>query len=125
MIEQFKEIVGVQSYSTFLDVLKKIGPDARTHRISVVIAAIMRFALMKVPRDCEEGTLGKALVALDEEPYLASEESGEYQLVFDLVDDLCREAGIRNLRESSRVAPYSVAESAIREYTGWYDIPWE
>ncbi len=85
----------------------------------------MRFVLMKVPSDCEEGTLGKALVALDEEPYLATEESKEYQLVFDLINDLCREAGIRNLRESSRGAPYSVAESAIAEYTEWYNMPWE
>jgi hypothetical protein len=125
MIEQFKEIVGAQSYSAFLNLLKEIGPDARTHRISVVIAAIMRFALMKVPRDCGEGTLGKALVALDEEPYLVAEESEEYQLVFDLIDGLCREAGIHNLRESSRGTPYSVAESAIAEYTEWYNMPWE
>ena len=80
---------------------------------------------MKFPEDCEEGTLGNALVALDEEPYLAAEESREYQLVFNLIDDLCREAGIRNLRESSRGEPYSIAESAITEYTEWYNMPWE
>jgi len=38
MIQEFKEIIGAQSYSTFLRVLKEIGPDARTHRISVVVA---------------------------------------------------------------------------------------
>jgi len=125
MIQEFKEIIGAQSYSTFLRVLKEIGPDARTHRISVVIAAMLRFALSKLPPDCEDGTLAQALVTLDEEPYLAAEQSEEYELVFDLIDELCREAGMSNLRESARGTPYSIAENTIAEYIAWYNMPWE
>lgn len=125
MIDEFKEIIGVQSYSTFLRMLKEIGPDARTHRISVVIAAMLRFARSKLPPDCEGGTLAHALVTLDEEPYLAAEESEEYQLMFDLIDDLCDETGMRNLRESARGELYSIADNAIAEYTAWYSMPWE
>ena len=125
MLEEFKGIVGAQSYSTFLRMLKEIGPDARTHRISVVIAAMLRYARSKLPPDCEDGTLAQALVALDEEPYLADEESEEYELVSDLIDKLCQEAGMRNLRESSRGESYSIAESAIAEYAAWYNMPWE
>lgn len=125
MIQEFKEIIGAQSYSTFLRMLKEIGPDARTHRISVVIAAILRFALCKLPPDCEDGTLAQALVTLDEDPYLAAEQSEEYELVFDLIDELCREAGMSNLRESARGTPYSIAENTIAEYIAWYNMPWE
>ena len=125
MIQEFKEIIGAQSYSTFLRVLKEIGPDARTHRISVVIAAMLRFALSKLPPDCEDGTLAQALVTLDEDPYLVAEQSEEYELVFDLIDDLCREAGMSNLRESARGTPYSIAENTIAEYIAWYNMPWE
>ncbi len=125
MIEEFKEIVGAQSYSAYLQMLKEIGPDARTHRISVVIAAMLRFASRNLPPDCEEGTLAHALVTLDEEPYLAAEESEEYELVFDCIDELCDEAGMRNLRESSRSGPYSIADNAIAEYTTWDNMPWE
>ena len=125
MIQEFKEIIGAQSYSTFLRVLKEIGPDARTHRISVVIAAMLRFALSKLPPDCEDGTLAQALVTLDEDPYLVAEQSEEYELVFDLIDELCREAGMSNLRESARGTPYSIAENTIAEYIAWYNMPWE
>jgi len=125
MIQEFKEIIGAQSYSTFLRVLKEIGPDARTHRISVVIAAMLRFALSKLSPDCEDGTLAQALVTLDEDPYLVAEQSEEYELVFDLIDELCREAGMSNLRESARGTPYSIAENTIAEYISWYNMPWE
>ncbi|UCG65345.1 MAG: hypothetical protein JSW12_22645 [Deltaproteobacteria bacterium] len=125
MIQEFREIIGAQSYSTFLRVLKEIGSNARTHRISVVIAALLRFALTKVPPDYEDGTLAQALVTLDEDPYPAAEESEEYELVFDLIDELCREAGMSNLRESARGTPYSIAENTIAEYIAWYNMPWE
>jgi hypothetical protein len=125
MLEEFRKIIGTQSYSTFLRMLKEIGPDARTHRISVVIAAMLRFALNKLPPDCEDRTLAQALVTLDEQPYLAAEQSEEYELLFDLIDEICRETGMHNLRESSRGALYNIAENAIAEYTGWYKMPWE
>ena len=125
MLEEFKDIIGAQSYSAFLRVLKEIGPDARTHRISVVIAVMLRFALSKLPPDCEDGTLAQALLTLDQEPHLATEESEEFELLFDLIDELCREAGMRNLRESARGESYSIAENAIAEYAAWYDMPWE
>ena len=125
MIQEFKEIIGAQSYSTFLRMLKEIGPDARTHRISVVIAAMLRFALSKLLLDCEDGTLAQALVILGEEPYPVTEQSEEYELVFDLIDQLCREAGMSNLRESARGTSYSIAENTIAEYIAWYNMPWE
>ena len=125
MIKEFKKILGTQTYKTFLKVLKEIGPDARTHRISVVIAEMLQFARSTLPADCDEGTLAQALIALEEEPYLAGEESNEYDMVFDLIDELCDEAGMRNLRESSRGESYSIADNAIAEYTGWYNMPWE
>lgn len=123
--EEFKDIIGAQPYSAFLHLLKEIGPDARTHRISVVIAAMLHYALSKLPPDCEEGTLAQALVTMAEEPYGAAEGSAEYGLVFDLIDELCRKAGMRNLRESARGESYSIAENAIAEYAAWYNMPWE
>jgi len=125
MLKEFKKIIGNQSYSTFLSLLKEIGPDARAHRISVVIAAMLRFALEKLYREGENGTLCQALVALDKEPYLAAEASEEYERLFELIDEMCREAGLRNRRESARGESYSIAENAIAEYIAWYHMPWE
>ena len=110
MLKEFKKIIGNSSYSVFINQLQVIGSDARTHRIRVVIAAMLRFALEKGYREGEDGTLCQALLALDEEPYLAVEESEEYERLFELIDEICREAGLRNLRESARGESYSVAE---------------
>ena len=125
LLEEFKEIIGGQELLSFLSLLKEIGPDARTHRISVVIASILRFAVNKLPAHCEDGSLAHALIMIDQEPYLAHEQSDEYELVFDFIDCLCKEAGILNQRESARGEDYSIAENAILEYTAWYNMPWE
>ena len=78
MLQQFEEIVGKQMYAAFIRMLKEIGPEARTQRISVVIAAMLRYALDQLPPDCEEDTLDEALLEIVEEPYLAEEESTQY-----------------------------------------------
>jgi hypothetical protein len=125
MVDEFKEIVGDQHFSSFLTLLKEIGPDARTHRISVVIASILRFAVNQLPPECEDGSIAQALLVLDEEPYLAHEQSDEHEMVFDLVDGLCSEANMMNERESTRGEGYSIAENVILEYATWYNRPRE
>ncbi len=123
MVDEFKKIVGDQHFSSFLALLKEIGPDARTHRISVVIASILRFAVNQLPAECEDGTIAQSLLLLDEEPYRAHEQSDEHEMVFDLVDGLCSEANMMNERESARGEGYSIAENVILEYAGWYNRP--
>ncbi len=125
LIDEFKEIIGDQQFLSFLALLRNIGPEARTHRISVVIASILRFAVNHLPADYEDGSIAQALLTLDEEPYLAHEQSDEYEMVFDLIDGLCNEAGMMNERESARGEDYSIAENAILEYAAWYNMPWE
>lgn len=124
-LEELKDIIGEKQLKSFLALLKDIGPDARTHRITVVIASILRFAVNQLPPDCEDGTLSQALITLDEERYLAYEQSDEYGLVYDLIDSLCTEVGMQNERESSRGESYSIADIAILEYAAWYNMPWE
>lgn len=125
LLDELKDIIGNEQYSSFLELLKEIGPDARTHRISVVIASILRFAVNKLPPDCDEGTLSQALIILDEEPYLADEQPDEYELVYSVIGSICTEAGMQNERQSSRGDGYSIADNAIMEYTAWYNMPWE
>jgi hypothetical protein len=74
LLEEFKEIVGEQELQSFLSLIKGIGPDARTHRISVVIASIMRFAVNQLPAHCEDDALAQAVIMLDQEPYLVHEQ---------------------------------------------------
>jgi hypothetical protein len=125
MLKRLKNIIGNKSYSALLEMLKEIGPDARTHRISVVIGAMLRLALNKCIIDGLDNKICEALVIFDEEPYLVAERTDEYEVLSDLIDSLCREAGIVNYRESARGESYSIAENSISEYTSWYNMPWE
>ncbi len=105
--------------------MRNIGPEARTHRISAVMASILRFAVNQLPPDCEDDSLAQALLTLDEEPNLAHEESDVHKMVLELIDGLCNEAGMMNKRESARGEDYSIAENTILEYAAWYNMPWE
>jgi len=64
-LDEFRQIIGEGLFSSFLELLTEIGPDSRTHRISVVIAGILRFALGKTTDDYEKGSLAEALVVLE------------------------------------------------------------
>lgn len=125
MLDEFEGIIGTETYSVFLNILEEIGPDARTHRISVVIAAMMQFALNVLLTDYQDGLLARALMVLSEEPHLALEGSEEAEVLYDFIDKLCDAAGMLNERESARGTQYSIAENAIAEYAGWYAMPWE
>lgn len=125
VLQEFKKIVGKQRYSAFIDLLKEVGPDARTHRISVVFAAMLQYAMQKVSEDDEETQLYLALARLEEEPYLASEKSEEYETLYELIDAICKESGMQNSRESARGDSYSIADSAIVEFASWDNMPWE
>lgn len=70
MLRELEQIIGKEAYSVFLDMLQTIGPHARTHRISVVIAALLRYACHHVPDKPEEGSLGEALLFVREQPSL-------------------------------------------------------
>ena len=125
IIEEFKELIGEQTYTAFIQMLKAIGPYARTHRIAVVFAAMLQYALSQATPDPIEGTLGDALLQLGENPWDIDEQADEYKIVFDLIDVICKEAGMRNKRVNSRGTRYSIAESAIDEYIAWYNMQWE
>ena len=125
MLKEFKKIIGNNSYSVLLDMLKEIGPAARTQRISVVIGAMLRFALNKCIIDGLDDKICLALITIDEEPYLVGEITDEYEVLAALIDNLCREAGMKNYRESAKGDSYSIAENAIAEYASWYNMPWE
>ncbi len=125
MLEEFENIVGSDVYGAFLKMLKAIGPHARTHRISVVIAGMLKYAVHQLPDHPEEGSLGEALWAVEEGGCTAYDPSPESEKLRELIDRLCREAGMVNERTNSRGNPYSIADNSIAEFAGWYSMPWE
>ena len=124
MLEEFEKIVGTERYSVFMEMLEQIGPDARTHRISVVIAAMMQFALDELINDYMDGPLARALIAFGEnDPDSGGKDEAE--ALYEFIDELCSEVGMTNERESARGDSYSIAENVIEVYSNWYAMPWD
>lgn len=122
MLEEFRDMVGEKHYESFMALLKEIGPDCRTTRISVVIAGFLRFALKRTGEDLEEGGLAETLAIADGARDLESEECGTLS---ELIGRICEEAGMRNHRVSAGGIGYTIAEHTVSEYVEWYSLPWE
>jgi hypothetical protein len=69
----------------------------------------------------EEGSVAQAL--LDATDGGDPDEVGEY--LYDIVDQLFKDAKVKHKRMSARVEDYSIAESALDEYVRWFGMPWE
>ncbi len=110
--------VGKDVYRIWVRMLKKIGPQGRTHRLAVVVAAMLQYASF-------QGKGGAQLATV----LLEGEEDEEYgdisPAALRVVQSLFKDAGVKWKRRSSRGQEYSVAEEAAREYVKWDDYPWE
>lgn len=119
-----KEIVGDEVYSVWVDMLQRLVPDGRIHRLAPTIASMLHYAsevaYEKYGRDPEEGSVAYSLIASGEGDY---DEDGDSLL--PIVERLFKDSQVKSKRTSSKGIDYSIAESAIREFVNWYSMPWE
>jgi hypothetical protein len=119
-----KEIVGGKVYSVWADMLRRLVPEGRTHRLAPTIAAMLQYALEvadeKYGSDAQEGSLAYLLCAFSEE---ADDETKD--LLLPIVERLLEDSGVKAKRKSARGVEYSIAEAAIQEFSNWYSMPWE
>jgi hypothetical protein len=122
--DSLKKIVGSKVYSVWVDMLRRLVPEGRTHRLAPTIAAMLQYALEvaeeKYGGDPEEGSLVYLLCALSEE---ADDETKD--LLLPVVERLLEGAGVKAKRKSARGIEYSIAEAALQEFINWYSMPWE
>jgi hypothetical protein len=119
-----QDVVGKETYSVWLNMLREIVPDGRTHRLSVVVAAMLHYATViagKLDEDAlEQGSVAWSLMNANE----GGPDEVQREL-HDVVKRLARDADITFDRVSKRGEPYSIADEAYNEYCRWYDYPWE
>ena len=120
-----QDVVGKETYSIWVDMLRELVPDGRTHRLSVVIAAILQYALDKSVkikhRNEEEHSVAMSLIDADDAGY----PDGIKALIHDVVDRLFKDAGVSYERISKRGEQYSIADEAYNEFARWFDYPWD
>ncbi len=119
-----KQIVGQTKYSVWVDMLRQLVPEGRTHRLAPLVAGMLQHATTivyeKYGDEPEEGSVAQVLL-LATEAYDPSEAEDLSELVAQLFDD----ANVSYERTSSRSDDYSIVERAIYEFIHWYDMPWE
>ena len=120
-----QDVVGKETYSIWVDMLRELVPDGRTHRLSVVIAAMLQSALDKSVkikhRNEEEHSVAMSLIDADDAGY----PDGIKELIHDVVDRLFKDAGVSYKRVSKRGEQYSIADEAYNEFARWFDYPWD
>ena len=120
-----EEIVGRKVYSVWTDMLHKLVPGGRSHRLAPTVAAMLQYAAeiahKKHRAKAPEGSVAYSLLVGWEE----SDEGTVEPLLLPIVEQLFKDSRVRSKRVSSRGDGYSIAESAIHEFRHWDDMPWE
>ena len=129
--EDLRSLVGEPIFSAWLETLRTIVPDGRTHRLAVVIAGMLAHAAeaaRRLPRSRRRGPLVDMLIDPTEVCSTANEytsDDGPFHPLEDLVVGLFLDAGVEHRRMNSRGDGYSIISSAVYEYLHWFDMPWE
>lgn len=120
-----QDVVGKEMYAAWVDMLRKLVPGGRTHRLSVIIAGMLQYTL-EVAEKIESRNEDKhsaAMSIID-----AAEEGNPDHIkgsIHDLVDRLFMDAGVEYERISKRGEHYSIADEAYSEFARWFDYPWD
>ena len=100
--------------------LKVLVPGGRTHRLSVVVAAMLMYASAVVDAD-DDDELAQAIVGTTE----SADPDDFPDLVHTAFAKLFKDAGVQFKRTSAKGAGYSILEEAFMEYARWEEYPWD
>jgi len=118
-------VVGQETYSVWVNMLRMLAPDGRTHRLSVLVAGMLQYAYRMADEQADEDLPDDAVA----KSLLDSAEVFDVSEVEDLLNDvmvqLFGDAGVQYVRTSSRGQSYSIIEDAFEQFMHWFDMPWE
>jgi signal-transduction protein with cAMP-binding, CBS, and nucleotidyltransferase domain len=120
-----QDVVGKETYSVWVEMLRALVPGGRTHRLSVVVAGMLQYALEKAEmikhKNEEEHSVAMSLIDAADAGYL----DGIKELIHDVVDRLFKDAGVSYERVSKRGDHYSIADEVYNEFASWFNYPWD
>jgi len=119
-----KDVVGAKNYAVWVEMLKRLVPHGRTHRLSVVVAGMLQVAHIIALEKKRPNVKAKELLAIFESAYENDEENG-VELLLKVTEELFRDAGVRFKRVNSKGKGYSIAEEAVHQFLNWEAMPWE
>jgi hypothetical protein len=121
----FRAVVGAETYEVWVRMLRRLVPDGRTHRLSVMLAGMLHYAVVMAAGNGDEAEDERSLAASLLEASEASDPSKIKELIHDAVVELFNDAKVRFERTNARGDKYSLAEDSYEEFIHWFDMPWE
>ena len=120
-----QDVVGPETYAVWVNMLRALVPDGRTHRIAPLVAGMLQYALTVAPDDQDEDAGAPSVAASLIDSTETSDPDEVKALLHDVVVRLFKDAGVKFERTNARGARYSIADSIYGEYVSWFDMPWE
>jgi hypothetical protein len=119
----FRTVVGADTYEVWVRMLRELVPDGRTHRLAVMLAGMLQYAvgMAAAKGHKDEPSLAASLLEASE----ATDPSEVEELIHYAVVQLFKDAKVRFERRNARGDKYSVAEDSYEEFIHWFDMPWE
>src|SRR3990172_9605792 len=116
-----QDVVGQETYSVWINMLRSLVPDGRTHRLAPLVAGMLQYALTIAGEEAGDDSVAQSLIESAE----AFEPEEVKRLLHDVVARLFKDAGVSYKRTSASGEDYSIADSVYYEYIHWFDMPWE
>ena len=119
--QSLQQVVGSVTYTTWVDMLRRLVPNGRTHRLAPLVAGMLQYAtLLANDMNNEEPVVQRLQEAAE-----AYDPEEAKPLLLPVIDQLFADAGVSYQRTNARGRGYSIADEIIYEYVQWYDMPWE
>jgi hypothetical protein len=119
-----REIAGDDVYEVWVTMLKKLVPDGRTHRLSVLVASMLAYASSVAwssrDTDDEDDPAYPLLTASD-----GVDDEEALRLLKPMLTQLFKDAKVKHEQASSRGERYSILWEATIEFCRWHNYPWE
>ncbi|APJ02797.1 hypothetical protein [Silvanigrella aquatica] len=114
-----KKLVGSEVYDVWVNMIKILVPNARTHRISVIVAGMLHYALdqsyLKEHKD-------NSLTHILQESYDNNEADEE---LFNAIKLIFNKAKVKYTRKNSKGDQYCIIENSLNQFFHWESMPWE
>jgi hypothetical protein len=122
--EMIKDVVGSKNYNVWMEMLRRLVPYGRTHRLSVVVASMLQVAYEIAQEKEESNAKARKLFSIFESANEHDDENGIKPLL-KITEQVFKDAKVGFKRVNRKGSGYSIAEEAVNEFLNWDAMTWE
>jgi len=107
-----------------MEMLKRLVPYGRTHRLSIVVASMLQVAYEIAQEKEESNVKARQLSSIFESAGEQDDENGIKPLL-KITEQVFKDARVGFKRVNRKGQGYSIAEEAVYQFLNWDAMPWE